>query len=265
MFKIQIAVLFSLVGLAQASEAQDVYCGPYSGTTWPGTILSSQAGINSFPASCTVHRGDLIIGTRLRSCNSYITNLGALSNLRRVTGSLRFQCLRSLENLRGLESLERVDKAMTLWRNYKLQSLDGLNSLISTGDTISIKEQFRLENVDGLSSLTSIGASLKILDNWVLTNVDGLSNVTEIDGALVITGNSTLGDCSGLQPVLKDGYVASTVTIDGNAVGCNSVEEVNPLPEPPPPEPPPPESDPIDPAVWWIIHNKNVTYEESEG
>ena len=108
-----------------------------------------------------------------------------------------------------------------------------------------------------LANLTSVGGDLYISFNGSLTNLDGLANLTSVGGVLDISFNGALTNCQGLAPVLgwpsgpPNDSVGGQITIDSNATGCNSVEEILAS-----------YSKPLDPAILWFL--LRPTYAEGE-
>ena len=96
-----------------------------------------------------------------------------------------------------------------------------------------------------------------IQDNPLLTNLDGLANLTSVVGGLDIELNADLTNCQGLAPVLgwpsgpPDDSVGGEITIENNATGCNSVEEILAS-----------YSKPLDPAILWFLLRPTYTEDE---
>lgn len=108
-----------------------------------------------------------------------------------------------------------------------------------------------ITNLDSLDMITSIQGDLEISDNPNLTSLSGLTNVTAIDGVLIINNNDLLASLSGIDNIdtasIDELYIVSNnslsycniinvcnylaspspaYTIQENATGCNSFEEV---------------------------------------
>ena len=112
--------------------------------------------------------------------------------------------------------------------------LGGLGTIMSIGGDLSILSNDLLTSLSGLNNLTSIGGSLTIgndpgepMGNPALASLEGLENIDPGSITdLTITENPLLSECD-IQSIC-DYLVAptGTVTIENNATGCNSLEEV---------------------------------------
>tara|TARA_R110002072_G_scaffold230581_1_gene387818 strand:- start:197 stop:835 length:639 start_codon:yes stop_codon:yes gene_type:complete len=175
--------------------------------------LTTQAQVDAFPQDCDSVAGDIQVGSSYLEPRSDITDLVRLANLTSVGGDL-----------------------------YIGGAFNGNPALT---------------NIDGLANLTSVGGDLYIFGNAALTNIDGLANLTSVGGDLYISFNGALTNCQGLAPVLgwpsgpPNDSVGGQITIDSNATGCNSVEEILAS-----------YSKPLDPAILWFL--LRPTYAEDE-
>ncbi|PLW98007.1 MAG: hypothetical protein C0591_05310, partial [Marinilabiliales bacterium] len=102
----------------------------------------------------------------------------------------------------------------------------GLTGVTTIGGSLIITGDTNLTNLNGLENISFINGELSI---WrtALTNLDGLNNISagSID-ELYIRGNPSLSSCD-VQSVCD--YLANpngTISIGGNAPGCNSQLEV---------------------------------------
>jgi S-formylglutathione hydrolase FrmB len=196
------------------------------------TLLTDLQGLHNI----TTIGGDLIINE-----NDSLQDLSELSNLTSVPGNLSLSG-ESLSSLEGLNNISYVGGGVDIY-NTALQNLDGLDLLDSIGGWLAIgiwTEQGNpadignpyLENLSALNNLTSIGGdlingSLIILSNDSLTSLAGLENIAEYSiFNLDIAGNQSLSTCE--INMICDYLTNPTgdVTIEGNASGCNSQEEV---------------------------------------
>ncbi len=191
--------------------------------------------------------------------NPLLNNIQALSNLSYIGGNLTITNNPLLVSLLGLEKIVQIGGKLWIEDNVSLQTLHGLDNLTHTGGLVRISANQNLQNLDGLSSLELISGSLVIggtghlgsIGNPSLTNITGLSQLTIIEGSLQVENNISLTSLSGLDNILPGSisdlsvygnsllshcevssicsYLASpgsTVVIDNNAPGCNSVQEV---------------------------------------
>ena len=216
MLRATILLLTFVLSFASASPGFAYSCGPFGGTTYPGTIIGSQSGIDGFPSGCTLHRGRLLIGGRDRDCpNSYISSLHTTRNLTRNTGILYLQCLRQLTSADDLAKLTDIGGGLFVGYTLKLSNIDGL------------------ANVTQISESTEAGAPppfIAIKENVSLTNLDGLTGITQLRGDLTIRDNPALTDCSGVETILRykttSADSAGTIDIQNNGPGCNSVADI---------------------------------------
>lgn len=112
--------------------------------------LMSQAEVDAFTYT--------EVTSRLVISGSDITNLDALSSLRKVHGDFLIQ-------------------------ETKLTALDGLSALDSVGGPLDISSP-GLSNIKALASLRTVG-DLSIIENNSLTSLDGCSSFTEIKRRLI--------------------------------------------------------------------------------
>jgi len=174
--------------------------------------------------------------------NQSLTNIEGLAKLNSVGGSLYIDNNTALTNIDGLAKLNSVGGSLAIYGNDALTNLDGLAKLNSVGRDLYIGGNADLANIDGLAKLASVGGDLEIENNQSLTNLDGLANLTSVGelfanigtlrGYLQIYNNDVLTNCQGIAPVLgwpsgpPDDSVGGEITIESNATGCNSVEEI---------------------------------------
>jgi hypothetical protein len=131
-----------------------------------------------------------------------------------------------LTDLDGLSGVTSVAEELYVAGNDVLADLEGLSGVTSVGGGLQIVDNDALADLHGLSGVTSAVGGLEIEGNAALADLDGLSGVTSVGGDLWVALNAVLGNCSGIAGLLRSGGVAGTVTIEDNAPGCNSIEEV---------------------------------------
>ncbi len=191
----------------------------------PGNIyLTSQFEVDTFGANwpnCETIAGDLHLGKYSQLAN--IDNLLAMSNIRRVEGSLYIRSNFFLENLHGLENLEFIGKHFNISENQRLVNLEGLDQLEFIGDSLVVFENDALQsfsgleqldtirgnlsiynnnsliNCEGLNSLRFVGKDLGIYDCEALINLDGLNHLTSIGGDFTLLATYRLVDLHGLE------------------------------------------------------------------
>ena len=155
----------------------------------------------------------------------------------------------ALPDLSGFSQLQAVGDDLILFQNAQLVSLHGLGGLASIGGSLIFEQNGQLTDLQGLDQLTSIGSDL-ILQKTCLNSLNGLQSLNEIAGSLKLTENLFLSDLSPLEhpvyigadllitgnPLLSECAVqavcdyllspAGSITIEDNAPGCATVEEV---------------------------------------
>jgi hypothetical protein len=150
-----------------------------------------------------------------------------------------------------MENLTSIGGELLILNNDALTSLSGLENMKSVGGSTGILYNDGLTSFLGLENLDSIGGDLLIYNNYALTNLSGLESLTCIEGDLKINANNALSSLSGLDNIdagsifnlgiynndllsaceVKSicNYLAApngTVEIHDNALGCNSMDEV---------------------------------------
>jgi len=183
--------------------------------------------------------------------NPVLTSLLALSNVTSVGENLSIEDNYVLTSLTGLENVTYIGGDLEIVNNPVLTSLSAMNNITSIGGGLLIENNDALTILSGLDNVTSIGEFLWIVDNATLTSLSALFNVTSISEYIWIIGNVALSGLSGLDNIdaasiaglyiynntalstcgvqsICD-YLASPsgeITINSNAPGCNSREEV---------------------------------------
>ncbi|GAP42979.1 protein containing Por secretion system C-terminal sorting domain [Lentimicrobium saccharophilum] len=194
-------------------------------------IGSSSCGNQSL-VSLTGLEGLSNIGGDLVILQNYVlTSLTGLEGLTSIVGSLvignYFGSNPSLSSLEGLDNVISVGGDLFIGYNYALTSLSGLDNLITIGGLLSISANDALTSLSALENLTSVGWTLSIYVNDALTSLTGLENIADSSiNDLIISDNFSLSSCA-VQSICD--YLAApngTVTIENNAPGCNSEEEV---------------------------------------
>jgi hypothetical protein len=245
-----LVALFLVNGAIGQAKKPCVTCLP------DGIIFTTQSQIDSFQINypnCTEIVGNVTIGG---DNPSNISNLNGLIVLTSIGGTLHIDNNQSLTSITGLDSLNAVggnlNIGLSFWGvgnpvlnsllglshltsvagtlnvalNPSLHSLVGLESLATIG-CLSINQNDSLVSLMGLVNLTTVATPIDIRDNPSLTSLAGLDNIDagSLPGIL-IQGNNQLSTCA-VQSICD--YLASpnaNVTIENNATGCNSQQEV---------------------------------------
>lgn len=156
-----------------------------------------------------------------------ITNMQGLNGLKIINGEFYISEHYYLEDFSGLDSLSSIGGRLYVGNNNGLQNLKGLEKLSSIGGYCVLLENDALKNVDALSSLNSLGDELAFVMNDSLVSIDGIANIDASTIAeLYIEHNPMLSECD-VESICN--YLAAPngyTNINGNAAGCNSIEEV---------------------------------------
>ncbi|MEM1319261.1 MAG: T9SS type A sorting domain-containing protein [Bacteroidota bacterium] len=179
--------------------------------------------------------------------NFQLNSLKGLEALRTIGGNLGLIENGNLTSISALKQLESVTVELLI-DGENITSLEGLENLREVGN-LNIRNCPQLTDLRSLSGLVSIDSRMQIVNNAALQNLNGLGNLAavrfiniennpllerlvELDQlnpadviAVTITNNPMLSVCNTrflCQYITDNGQY----TIDGNATGCGSREEV---------------------------------------
>lgn len=212
-----------------------------------GITFTTQAQIDSFQIlypNCTEIDGNVKIG------GYNIMNLDSLISISEIGGSLligyyymrpdggyNFAGNPNLTSIQGLQSLESIGESLQLYGNDSLTELSGLENLKTIDGSLLIGTMVidgwggisffgnAIEDISALSNLESIDGGISIRFNN-LSSLEGLNNIDpNTISYLRISSNQNLSHCE-IQNLCDYIEGADTTYIDGNATGCNTVEEV---------------------------------------
>ncbi len=183
--------------------------------------------------------------------NIALNSLAALDNIASVDGGLFIRGNGALQDLSGLNNLNSVEGFLYVDYNDSLLDLSGLDNLVSVGEGFVISSNPSLVDLTGLENLTSLGYGLAINGNSSLVSLNGIQNLVSNEGILVLDDNNDLSDITALENIepgsITDLFIIDneslstceiqsicdylvnpngTITIYGNAPGCNSQSEV---------------------------------------
>jgi hypothetical protein len=127
-------------------------------------------------------------------------------------------------SLSGLSQVTSIGETLIIGYNHALTNLTGLNNLSSIGETLIIGYNHALTNLTGLNNLSSIGENLEITHNYGLISLEGLKGT--IEGSCKIYDNYSLSYCHTESICAYLANPNGIININGNAIGCNSPEEV---------------------------------------
>ena len=207
------------------------------------TSISRDLNIGNWPAGNTRLKdlsgfeGLTSIGRTLRILrNDSLVSLEGLDNLEILGGDLIIGYTLAgvypynnpqLMDISSLNGLTNIGRCLHIDANDVLTNLDGLNNVISVGDSLVIRNNPLLSNLEGLSSLTSINDLLRIFENDTLESLSGLDNIEAASiSELYIQNNNMLSTCEVISVCNYLSTQQGYAEISNNAIGCNSIEEV---------------------------------------
>ena len=211
-----------------------------------GSSNTSLDSVGYFP------RLDSIGGSFEIRDNTSLDAVGSFPVLRSVGGRFRLRDNNQLLHIPDFDGLVQTGEEITIEENDRLITVGSFPRLEIIGGDLnftnnpkltmrgaypvlrSIGVDFRIKNCDQLQrinnfpSLTTIGTSVQITENAVLKSIGNFSLLTTIGRNLEIQNNASLSFCCGLSRFLSDESitVSGTITISGNAVGCNSEADI---------------------------------------
>lgn len=168
-------------------------------------------------------------------------SLDAFNNLKIVTSELRLS-LNNVEAFNAFNALTESGRiicsgfkipSFTIFNNLEkvnslfihgfddLTSLNGMNNLKDI-KYLELNDNKNLLSVEGFQNVKSL-EELKIIGNLALNNIQGFSNLETVS-TLSLRYNTSLTNCS--LDFLCD-LNSSSVSIDQNGSGCNSLDEIN--------------------------------------
>lgn len=167
--------------------------------------------------------GDMVIDN-----NILLTDFTDLNMLTTIGGSLFIKDNTALVDFTGLNTLGSIGTFFRVVNNAAILNLNGFDSLISVGTYFHVENNTAMTTLNGIETLITIGTNIEIEGGMPsLTDISGISNIdyTTITG-LFINNNTSLAVCEefNICTYLDNGGAAS---ISGNAVGCDTVAEVN--------------------------------------
>lgn len=214
--------------------------------------LSNNLALTNFSGleSLTYVSDNLIIG-EMGEGNPRIKNLSGIENLSYIGGNIKICDNDSLLNLSGLEQVLVLFGDLNLQDNPSLESLEGLNNVYLINGNLEIHNNDSFMDISGFSNLENIEGNFILNNNNLLLQVTGLNNLDKINGKIEITNNDLLNNLSGLENInsssidslfiqnnsaLSNCHILSIcdyisnpdafILIENNAVGCNTIEEI---------------------------------------
>lgn len=161
--------------------------------------------------------------------NNSITSFDGLNNLTEIDGVIDITGNPSLESFNGLHNISWVGFAVLIDNNDNLLDLSGFDSLeVIAASNLEVKYNDQMENFEGLNGLRTIGSNLMIFENSNLNSIDALAGVdpNPFNSTLIISDNPNLPFCSIEVVCANIGDTTLFIQVEGNASGCNSVQEI---------------------------------------
>jgi len=163
-----------------------------------------------------------------------INTFSGLNNLNYIGGNFDMWINFSLNNFVGLENLNTIEGNIDIY-GIEAPDFSGLDNLFTVGGGIQLWN-CDMNSLNGLESITNFGNSpatpvgssiipgaIKLWGNNTLTDISAISHLT-ID-TLILVGNDSLAVC-GIESICEYLAQGGAATIENNAEGCNTVEEV---------------------------------------
>ncbi|RPG28156.1 MAG: hypothetical protein CBB72_018950 [Muricauda sp. TMED12] len=181
------------------------------------------------------------VGTDLSILSTTVENLDALSNLKKVGGSINIQGNPLLAEIDFLNEITEINSDVVISSNpsvieisgfknvvsingdLELISMDGLETISGFGQLNSISGLLRFQSLisvmdfSGFTSLSSIGGDLDILTSSI-SDMNGFSSLTNIGGSLILRTNVILDNVDGLSNLST---IQGDLIVDNNASALN--------------------------------------------
>ena len=182
------------------------------------------------------------VGTDLSILSTTVENLDALSNLKKVGGSINIQGNPLLAEIDFLNEITEINSDVVISSNpsvieisgfknvvsingdLELISMDGLETISGFGQLNSISGLLRFQSLisvmdfSGFTSLSSIGGDLDILTSSI-SDMNGFSSLTNIGGSLILRTNVILDNVDGLSNLST---IQGDLIVDNNASALNN-------------------------------------------
>jgi hypothetical protein len=183
------------------------------------------ADLSAFAALSSIG-SDIKIGSILGSGNPLLTSLAGLENLDTIPGSIILANNAMLTSLAGLDNVAYIGSRLRV--QYSPNSdFSGLSSLTRIGGDLMLEGNPNLVSLAGLENCDTIGGDLSLKLNPLLESLINIdSTVFPAMDNLVISDNESLSYCE-IMAVCEYLHVqGGSVTIENNATGCSSQDEV---------------------------------------
>jgi hypothetical protein len=209
-------------------------------------VLSDNHSLNNLTGLDNL---EIINGTFYIHYNDSITDLSGLENVISI-GSLNVGHNPKLNSLSGLNNSVNLN-GLIIRDNSSLNTLSGLEMITSIDGPLYIEDNIFLNSLSGLDNLLSISGDLYIANNDNLIYLNNLNNLSSINGYLSVWGNDVITSLAGLENIENESILnlyigenamldschvssicsylvnpAGEIRIENNALGCNSVEQI---------------------------------------
>ena len=175
--------------------------------------------------------------------NDNLQTLGNFNSLQTIGRYFFVTNNDSLQTLGNFDSLQTIGRYFFVTNNGNLQTLGNFNSLQTIRERFSVTNNSNLQTLGNFNSLQTIGKHFFVTNNsnlQTLGNFNAITNIgiervfisslrrSEDDVSIVIENNANLSDCCAIAELLSanNSGVAGKIFITGNAVGCDSRDNI---------------------------------------
>lgn len=260
------ALTIAMAALALAGCGEQVG-GQLFGADEPEPFPEAQVSSAEVPDTCTFVEGDIeparsselerwrdedciwVEGSVLLSEVEGLTDLTALSGLRRVGGGLGVHRNPNLVSLEGLRGLEEVGAKLGITENPRLERIDGLGSLRTVGSGVALLsgaatvvegfdalEQTPSLTIEGLQRMETFDAfgGLERVTNLriaglPLEELGGFGSLHDIEGSLTVTRNFELRAAPALRGLSDQSAVNVAIANNPKFPRCEAERIAKPL------------------------------------
>ncbi len=212
--------LTSLSGLGSVSQIGTISS---LGSNVTGLYINNN---NSLVSLTGLNAGVAIQNLRIEN-NPALQTMTGLGVLTSINGDLIVTENPVLNSLTGLGSLTSA-RSVIITDNDLLESLSGLDGLESVTGNFTMFRNPLISSLGGLGKLKTVGTSFYITLSNGLKTLAGLDKLEKVTSGFILTSNSQLAICGteAVCSLLSDPGGTGSVSISGNAYGCQSQEQV---------------------------------------
>ncbi|MEO6759743.1 MAG: hypothetical protein ABIO24_09845 [Saprospiraceae bacterium] len=157
--------------------------------------------------------------------NPLLINCTGLGNLQHIAGTVDVYNNTSQVNFTGMDQLQSIQGVTRIYGNPAMTTLSGLGHLEVINSDLFIDGNNSLVALTGLESLQTVSGHFYLDQNNILTDISPLNNL-QTTNSLIIFGNHSLSACNIYSICYRLQTNPNSISIDFNAVGCNSAAEV---------------------------------------